>query len=236
MSIRVKDIKVLWSKSAGRCSYPECDIKLTVGDKKSISAHTLGEMAHIKGEKPESNRHDPSQDNIERNSYKNLILLCAHHHTVIDKLENEEMYSVEVLLDMKYEHEIFVASRLEGDFVNSKEALAKKMLPFINENHEVFINYGPHSEKARKNPHSDETHGIWLLERAGTIVPNNRYLLSIVNANLKLFTPEEQRILSKFKVHVSSYERWVTDDISYNGVVRYPMDFDSLVRGLADAG
>ena len=208
MSIREKDIKILWSESGGRCSFPECDAKLTEGDKENIPAHTLGQMAHIKGEKLGSNRHDPSQNSIERNSYQNLILLCAHHHTIIDKPENEELYSVEVLLGMKDEHEAFIASRLLGDFVNSKETLAQKMLPFMNENHEVFINYGPHSEKARKNPHSDDTHGIWLFERSGTIVPNNRYLLSIVNANLNLFTPDEQRILSKFKVHVSSYERW----------------------------
>ncbi|HAY96656.1 HNH endonuclease, partial [Shewanella sp.] len=54
-------------------------------------------MAHIKGNKLGSNRYDPEQTDVERDSYENLILLCPTHHTLIDKAENESEFSVELL-------------------------------------------------------------------------------------------------------------------------------------------
>jgi len=63
----------------------------------------IGEICHIKGEKPTSARYDPNQSPIERHAYENLILMCPTHHTVID--DDEVSYTVERLRQIKLEHE-----------------------------------------------------------------------------------------------------------------------------------
>jgi len=235
MAINDKDIKILWSKSAGVCSFTDCDIKLAIGGGEDVDPHTVGEMAHIKGKKITANRHDSSQDDNERDSYQNLILLCAHHHTIIDKKENEEKYSFDILQAMKQEHEAYISSRIQPmEHMDTKEELVQKILPYMDENYQIFINYGPKSDIARKRPESD-AHKTWLLARAATIVPNNKYISTLVRSNLHLFSAEEQSIIAKYRTHVSSYEKWVNDETSYEGVVRYPEDFDVLIRGVINA-
>jgi hypothetical protein len=58
-----------------------------------------GEVCHIKGVRPGSARHDTSQSDTERHDYKNLILMCPTHHTVID--DDQDAYTVEYLLKLK---------------------------------------------------------------------------------------------------------------------------------------
>lgn len=235
MSISVKNTKILWANAAGRCSYPNCLAKLCTSNVNGDNNYTLGEMAHICGEKAGSNRHNYSISEDIRNSYSNLILLCPTHHTLLDKPENEKKYSVQVLQRMKAAHEKFIAGNLDDPRFENKLALAKHILPCIQQNYEIFSSYGPHSEIARKNPLSD-AHEVWKIERLATIVPNNRIMATLLDRNIKLFTSDEQRIISKFLIHVRSYDRWVCDEISYESVIRYPTDFSELMRMLAHAG
>src|SRR3954454_12821398 len=99
MSISEKTIKLLWANAAGRCAFPDCGALLCTPESGSAAPYTIGEMAHIRGEKPGASRHDAGQTAKERNSYANLILLCPTHHTLIDKPENETSYSVNLLLN-----------------------------------------------------------------------------------------------------------------------------------------
>mgnify|MGYP000942076027 CR=1 FL=1 len=110
-SITNKDQKLLWSRAAGRCSMPECKVELTLDTKKGASA-TLGAMSHIVGEAPNGPRGKSCLPLRDRNSYANLILLCSHHHDIID--EDEEEYPVEILHQIKTTHELWVRERL-GD-------------------------------------------------------------------------------------------------------------------------
>lgn len=85
--------------SKNRCAFPEC-YKLLIDFKtKTIT----GVRCHIKGEKRGSARHDRFQSQKDRDSYENLIMMCREHHTIID--ENPEIYTVEVLTEMKRKHE-----------------------------------------------------------------------------------------------------------------------------------
>ena len=69
-----KDIKMLWGRAAGRCSYPQCQIECIafVSDTPFI----IGEMAHIVAKAPSGPRGIPSCGD---NTYDNLILLCPTH-------------------------------------------------------------------------------------------------------------------------------------------------------------
>lgn len=108
MGIGQKDIKLLWGRSGNRCAV--CKTQLTQ-DKKAVTASfTLGEQAHIVGEKEDAARGKSPLSTNERNNYHNLILLCPTHHTEIDS--NEEDYPVEKLYQIKSEHELWVTETL----------------------------------------------------------------------------------------------------------------------------
>jgi hypothetical protein len=198
----------------------------------NAAPYTIGEMAHIRGEKPGANRHDATQTAVQRDGYANIILLCPTHHTIIDKPENLAAYSVNTLLNMKLQHNRDVEDRLKKEAYKDKFEVARAIHPLLAQNHAVFKNYGPHSEIAQKNPESD-AHAVWLSMRLATIVPNNRQMAEITSANAKLFSVEEQKILATFEVHARGYEQWVQDEISYEGVVRFPAQFATLITELA---
>lgn len=235
MPISDKTAKILWANAAGRCSFTDCQSRLCTDEAGESAPYTLGEMAHICGEKPGANRHDAAQSSEDRNAYTNLILLCPNHHTLIDKPENEKRYSIDVLRAMKSEHEKFIDERLLPQEFTDKRQVAARIVTLLKENHDVFEAYGPHSEIARRNPESD-AQGIWESERLATIVPNNRLIVKLTSANAGLFTADEQAVLKKFELHARSYDKWVNDEITYEGVVRFPTDFDKLISEVAHAG
>ncbi|TQV65692.1 HNH endonuclease [Exilibacterium tricleocarpae] len=231
MAISEKSIKLLWSNAAGRCSFSSCDVRLTVAEAAEYAPYTLGEMAHIKGNKPGSNRYDENQSSKERDSYENLILLCPTHHTLIDKIENQERFTVELLHEMKIEHETTVANRLDGIKIEELDQMKDQLSILLAENHQAWQQYGPLSENAQKNPNSDAIYALWTSSRLSTIVPNNREAVKLLAENRGLFPRNEQRIISKFLSHVESYEKWVNDEIPYQAVVSFPVEFEKLVLG-----
>jgi len=229
MAITEKAIKLLWSNAAGRCSFTDCEERLTVEQAAHSAPHTLGEMAHIKGKNKGSNRYDEAQTDKERDSYGNLILLCPNHHTLIDKPENEEMYSVGVLTQMKIEHEERISRRLEAISISDVNDLKDQIAIFLAENHQAWSHYGPLSENACKNPHNEEMYAIWLSERLSTIVPNNRVIVVLLENHRNLLGRSSQRIVSEFLMHANSYERWVNNEITYQAVLRFPVEFETLI-------
>ncbi len=110
MSISQRDIKLLWARAAGRCSFPDCRIELTQDKSLASESFPLGEQAHIVGESDSAPRGKSPLSIDERNSYFNLILLCPTHHVIIDK--SPEDYPVEKLHLIKDQHELWVQQTL----------------------------------------------------------------------------------------------------------------------------
>jgi hypothetical protein len=90
-------IKRLFAMSHNLCAHPDCGQPLVEG------GTIVGEVCHIKGEKPGAARYDPDQTDAERHAFENLICMCRKHHKIIDT--EKENYSVERLLEMKRTHE-----------------------------------------------------------------------------------------------------------------------------------
>ena len=67
-------------------------------------------MAHISAKKKGSPRYDDSLTDAQRNAYDNLILLCPSCHTKVDA--DATVYSTERLLQIKKDHENWVANTL----------------------------------------------------------------------------------------------------------------------------
>ncbi|WP_425601319.1 HNH endonuclease signature motif containing protein [Bradyrhizobium ontarionense] len=62
----------------------------------------VGENCHIVAESDEGPRGSSLMSLDQRDSYKNVILLCRNHHKIIDAQEGK--YTVQYLLDMKSVH------------------------------------------------------------------------------------------------------------------------------------
>lgn len=71
----------------------------------------VAEMAHIQGDKEGSARYNADMSDEDRNSYKNLFLLCPTCHTKIDK--DEQTYTTEWLYAKKEAHEAEVEKQLK---------------------------------------------------------------------------------------------------------------------------
>jgi hypothetical protein len=118
MTVLQADVKVLWAKS-GNCCAICCGPLIHDAYQKTVP---IGQQAHIKGEHSgnvkanASARYDADQDNIERNSYDNLILLCPTCHTIIDK--DETKYTVEILNSIKSKHEQKIAEAIKTNTLN----------------------------------------------------------------------------------------------------------------------
>lgn len=105
-SVRIRDQKILATKSGNRCAMPYCRRKLVVDASGHDDESLVGVMAHIRGEKPGAARYDPAMTDEERNSHRNLIFICANCHKTID--DQETTYTVEKLITIKLDHEKLV--------------------------------------------------------------------------------------------------------------------------------
>jgi len=90
-------IKKLFALSASQCSFPNCNKKIV-----NYTNAKDSNICHIQGANEGSERYNPNMSDKERADYKNLILLCPQHH---DETNNINIYTVEVLLNMKKSHE-----------------------------------------------------------------------------------------------------------------------------------
>lgn len=106
---------ILAFRSGGVCAFQPCGKHLTYEAKAGDDTY-VAEAAHIRGEKPDAARYDPSMTNEERDNVRNLIYLCTDHHTIIDKVEAD--WPVETLLALKESHEATVRQAMEAAFAD----------------------------------------------------------------------------------------------------------------------
>lgn len=100
-----KTIKQLFALSGNICAYPGCQLPIIE------SAGTVtGEICHIRARHPGGPRFDTTQSDQDRHAFANLVLMCRHHHKVIDS--DPDLYTEDALREMKSIHEN-VAGRAE---------------------------------------------------------------------------------------------------------------------------
>lgn len=108
MGIPEKDLKILWGKAAGKCSFCRNDLFHEADNPSDVTL--IGENCHIVAEKTKGPRGKSNLSAEDRNRYPNLILLCRNHHKIID--DDVTKYSIPILYKMKTEHEIWVQNCL----------------------------------------------------------------------------------------------------------------------------
>lgn len=105
------DIKILYAKAAGRCSFPECRkvvvLEKTLGDK----TKQVGKIAHIVAHSSKGPRADSTYPKDKLDTYENWLLLCPTCHDIVDAQVSK--YSVSFLRQIKNEHESWIAEQLD---------------------------------------------------------------------------------------------------------------------------
>lgn len=224
MPISDKDIKKLWGLSAGICSYPGCNTDCIpfIEDNPTI----IGEMAHVIAKKPNGPRGIKDGGN---DSYDNLILLCPTHHTMIDK-SNEGVYTEEMLIRWKSEHEKIVRDVYLSEKYNNKLEMGKAIKRKLIENYTIWKELGPESETAISNPLSN-LYSIWELRKLSTIVPNNRKVINIIKTNENLFELEDLIVCFEFIEHAEMFEMSCYSRIE--NLKRFPKKFEEVINKYA---
>lgn len=104
--------RLVWSRARGLCSKCRHDLVEKIGgDPKSI-----GKVAHITARNPSGARYDESLDDVSRNGYSNLVLLCGTCHDEVDAAPSH--YTVAKLQSIKAEHEAYCSELLTVDDVS----------------------------------------------------------------------------------------------------------------------
>lgn len=90
-------LKKLFALSGNQCAFPNC--KNTLVNQNNAKDSNI---CHIEAANADGERYREAMTDKERANYENLILLCVQHH---DETNNENIYTVEVLKEMKNNHE-----------------------------------------------------------------------------------------------------------------------------------
>ncbi|HAN76755.1 MAG TPA: hypothetical protein DCQ31_02705 [Bacteroidales bacterium] len=122
-------IKRLFALSGNQCAFPDCDVIFVLPERQEI----IAQICHIEAAELGGERYNPNQTDDERRDYNNLILLCPNHHVETDDIVK---YSVEVLKEMKRNHELKILSQPSSfeKFRNNQTSLAFVINQLCQEN------------------------------------------------------------------------------------------------------
>jgi hypothetical protein len=124
VAVSEKDVKLLWGRGAERCAFPDCRKVLSKTPETASPGYPLGKQAHIVSHAQGGVRDDPVLTQAERDSYANLILVCAEHHDVIDHEPN--VHTVAKLHEIKTQHELWVTESLSTS--EDRQKLANELV------------------------------------------------------------------------------------------------------------
>lgn len=110
LALTDRDMKILWSRAAGLCSFPDCREILVRFSKGENGMYQIGEMAHLIARSLKGPRGIGTLAADALDSYENHILLCPTCHPEIDV--NPSDWPIEKLAAFKAEHEHWVAETL----------------------------------------------------------------------------------------------------------------------------
>lgn len=212
----------LFADSGGYCQNPGCLTELFRADDGELNVH-LAEMAHIFSASDFGPRSNPALTEEERGHYNNLILLCANCHTMVDKAE--DCFPDTLISKWKTEHKYRIANAFGFRRLESRRDVRDTINPLLRENRLIFETYGPMTEE-RFNPES-ELPAQWLRKICSKILPNNRKILAIIDANYTLLSGNEIATVEVYRQHVEAFEAKHINNVQANGI-QFPVEMEQL--------
>jgi len=190
----------LFADSGGYCQNPTCLAEL-FRDIDDRAIH-IAEIAHVISAADKGPRADPTTTPEQRGTYENLILLCPVCHTTIDKADDK--FPEKMIFEWKKRHKQRIADQFGLRQLESREEVRKALSPLLHENRTIFEGYGPMTSE-RFNPESSLPRQ-WLRKVRTRILPNNRKVLAICDANRTLLRGNEVETVELFRQHVEDFE------------------------------
>jgi hypothetical protein len=182
-------------------------------------------MAHVFSASNEGPRANSTLSEAERGDYKNLILLCANCHTMVDKAEKE--FPDSMLVQWKQGHRQRIDEAFGVIEYATRQDTRTAIEPLLSENRVIFEVYGPETEE-RYNPES-EMPVLWNRKIVTKLLPNNRHILRVLDRNRRQLREDELRTLEIFRQHVDDFEAKHIEEVSSSGT-RFPNELTEILR------
>ena len=96
---------ILMGKCGGLCEFKGCN-KILVKEYLTATESNISNFTHIIAKSEKRLRENKKLSSILSNAHGNIMALCSEHHILIDKYPN--VYTIECLRNMKYEHEKYI--------------------------------------------------------------------------------------------------------------------------------
>ena len=217
-----KVVQKLFADSAGYCQNPNC-LRNLFEDSKNI-IH-VAEMAHIFSASNNGPRAKIELTEQERGEYENLILLCSNCHTIIDKAEKD--YPDKLIEQWKINHKLKIDNLFGAvEYISRKEARIA-IEPILSENRTIFEIYAPIAGKWF-SPESDCVE-IWYAKIKSYILPNNRKILAILDANRKYLIEKEANVLEVYRQHIDDFEARHIGGGRFGGI-EFPAELSNILK------
>jgi hypothetical protein len=214
------------ARSGGYCANPSCrrDLFPPVG---SDGIATIDELAHIIAQSPAGPRGDDPLPLDARNDGSNVILLCPSCHRLVDDMNASDTFTPEVLREWKREHERRVRHGAAVPKFESRNELDQEVSRLLRENHGIWRQLGPESQTAAEDPYGEGA-DVWREQVIARIIPNNRLILELVDANNDLLDNSELSVVEDFRVHAAALELNYTSGRRRAGAPRFPTAFAEM--------
>ncbi len=213
------------ARSGGYCANPSCRIDLFPPIAPGRIA-TVDVLAHIIGQSRAGPRGDDPLPLEARNDGSNIILLCPTCHEIVDDLNASDVFTPDVLREWKRDHERRVRHGAAIPTFETRAELDAAVSRLADENHGIWRNLGPESPAA-SDPVGEGAQA-WREQVLRTIIPNNRRILELVDANRQLLTSNELAVVEDFRVHAAALDLNYTSGRWRAAAPRFPEGFEHL--------
>ena len=213
------------ARSGGYCANPSCRRDLFPPIAPGRIA-TIDRLAHIIAQSPQGPRGRSALSIEARNDGANVLLLCPTCHDIVDDLNASDIFTPDLLQEWKRAHERRVRHGAAIPAYENRADLDRAVAALLDQNQGVWRNLGPDSP-AGQDPVGEGAQN-WREQVRAVIIPNNRRILELLDANRSLLMKQELTALEDFRVHAAAL------DLNYNsgrwraGAPRFPEDFPEL--------
>lgn len=192
--------RALYARCGGYCSNPDCraDLILTTEGGRAIA---IGELAHVIAWSPMGPRGRERGLTEDVDRIENLVMLCPTCHTVVDAAPEE--FPVEALVEWRESRASRIRVVAETPIYGSRDEVVAVLRELLLANKAIHAQYGPEGDLAR-DPLSTGVES-WRREVIGNVLPNNRRIIELGEANRDVLDGEDLAALAEFKVHADGF-------------------------------
>lgn len=227
-SIPVNTARQLWAQCGGFCQSPQCNRSLfaSVGD----DIVCLANVAHIIGHGAKGPRSEQElAEQIEKDGFSNLIMLCLDCHKIVDELERT--FSAEQLRGWKADHEKKIRGLFDLPKITDERELLIQVSDLLDSNGAIFKEYGPYSDRAVHGDSGDAL-VVWRRRCLDTILPNNQRIVALIEKNKRNFPYpwDVYREMLGYKLHTDAFQDNCLLGQRVNDYKLFPLEFDHFVK------